>query len=172
MATSTPTCSGGVLVEIASLRGVVEWLISRALLRVAGGCGHELKDLVRGQRSIRQFLGRCIDGIAGAQGDWFFRNQHDRDTRRYRNRLRAVLISNHQSATAALLYRAVRHAGVRNGRFGDGAVCHSAMSGCAWRIQQNTTFRRPAQFLGKDDDLLREFCAVRLLHGCHADIRV
>ena len=136
------------------------------------GCGRELKDLICGQHSIGQFVGRRIDGIAGAQSDCFFRDQHDLDARRYRNRLRSVLILNHQSATGALLYRAVRHARVRNVRPGDRAVGHSVMSGCAWRIQQNTTLRRTAQFLGKDDDLLREFCAVRLLHGCHADIRV
>src|SRR5579863_3900182 len=141
-----------------------------ALLLVAVGGGHELKDLVRGQRSVGQLFGRCIDSVASVQADCYFCNQRNWDTRRYRNRLRAVLIANHQSAATAFLYRAVRHAGVRRGRSGDGAVRHSVVGACAWRVEQNTAFRRPAQLAGKDDDLLREFCSVRLLYGCYADI--
>src|SRR5439155_23242076 len=83
--------------------GVVARLIPATLLPVATGCGRDLKDLVRGQCSVRQLFGGCVDGIAGAHGHRFFCNHHDRDTRRYRKRLRAVLISNHQSVAVALL---------------------------------------------------------------------
>src|SRR5260370_1966979 len=129
------------------------------LLPVATGCGRDLKDLVRGQRSVRQLFGGCIDGIAGAHGHRFFCNHHDRDTRRYRNRLRTVLISNHQSAAVALLYRAVRHAGVGNGGCRDGGVCHSSMSSCAWRIPQNTNPRPTPPIPREDDGLLLEVSA-------------
>ena len=53
------------------------------LLLVVAGRGDELKDLVRSQRSVRQFLGRRIDDIAGAQSHLFFCNQRNGNTGRY-----------------------------------------------------------------------------------------
>jgi hypothetical protein len=75
--------SRGVLVAIASLPGLWNGSFPAALLRVAAGCGDELKDLVRRQRSVRQFPGRRIDDIADAQGYLFFCDQHNRNAGRY-----------------------------------------------------------------------------------------
>src|SRR6266478_10062345 len=70
----------------------------------------DYKDLVRGKRSVRQLLSRYIDSIALGKCHLFWCDFHDGDIWRHGDRLRAVLILDHQGGAAAFLYRAVRHA--------------------------------------------------------------
>src|SRR5882762_3376562 len=59
---------------------------------------------------------------------------------------------------------------MRCGRARDGAIGHSAVSGCTRRICQNTAFRSSTEFLRKYDDLLRYFFSIRLLRRRNADV--
>src|SRR5580700_12008040 len=60
---------------------------------------------------------------------------------------------------------------MRYGRARDGAIGHSAVSSCARRVCQDTTFCSSTQFRWKYDDLLRYFFSIRLLGRRNADIR-
>src|SRR5471030_1168440 len=75
--------------------GLLSGSFPRTLLSVAGSCGDELKDLIRGQRSVRPLFGWREDNVAGAQCHRHFCDEGYRGTGRYRNRLRSVLISQH-----------------------------------------------------------------------------
>src|SRR2546422_985232 len=59
---------------------------------------------------------------------------------------------------------------MRCGRARDGAIGHSAVSGCTRRVCQNTAFRSSTEFLRKYDDLLRYFFSIRLLRRCNANV--
>src|SRR5216683_3927632 len=61
----------------------------------------DYKNLVRGKRSVRQLLSRYIDSIALGKCHLFWCDFHDGDIWRHGDRLRAVLILDHQGGAAA-----------------------------------------------------------------------
>src|SRR5450755_4602114 len=104
--TSTPGCSGNVLVDFASQSGGAEWLIDRnSLLLVTGRRGRsDEKNLVRHKCSVRYLLGGRIDDIAGSERNLFRCDFHHRNICRHGDRLGAILILDYQGSTAAFLY--------------------------------------------------------------------
>ena len=83
---------------------------SEPLLGAARPGWNELENLVRYECSVRTILGCRIDDIAISESDLCRYDNRYGDICRHGDRLRAVLILNHQSGAAAFLYRAVRHA--------------------------------------------------------------
>ena len=108
-----------VTIEEMVAKGVVHLALSKKVdqkgslptpqLHGLAGRRNELKDLVRHKCSVRELLSRRVDDIALAKSNLFRCDYRDRDICRHGDRLRAVLILDHEGGAAVFLYRTVRH---------------------------------------------------------------